>query len=318
MDKDRIQRLNKQHKRYLKHEEKRRTPEEQRELKRRGGLRKAGRERTRRWRADDADPDEVAGTERMRRARPAAERRAPQDEPAARGTLSRPDPQDPRRELVIATGLDLAVLVVSQHTPPLRRGLIDRFLVAVGRGGIAPLLCINKIDLSSDEDRRQLDRELTPYADVGVPQVRCSAHTGEGLDALRTAVRGTTCAFVGHSGVGKSSLLNALDPTGARRTGDVRASDGRGRHTTTRSSVTALDDGTRIVDTPGVRSFGLWDMDRASLRWYFPEFEHAGCRFADCAHVHEPGCGVRSGVESGAIAPARFASYLRMYESLDE
>ena len=319
MDKKRINQLNKLFKRHQKHEDTRLTPEEQRENKHRAGLRKAGRDnKRRRWRAGE-DEDEVAGVERMRRPAPPTTRRSARTaEPQPRGVLSRPDPQDPRRELVIATGLDVAVLVCSLRTPPLRPGLLDRFLVAVERGAITPLLCLNKIDLCSADDHRELDELLRPYSEIGVAQVRCSAATGEGVDALRAALRGSTCAFVGHSGVGKSSLLNALDPTENRRTGQVRDSDGKGRHTTTWSSVTELGDGTRVIDTPGVRSFGLWEMDRASLRFYFPEFDSRPCRFGDCSHRHEPSCGVRASVEAGEISRRRFDSYLRMYDSLQE
>ena len=237
---------NRIYKRVQKHFTERRTPEEQRELRMRSGMRKAA-QGGRRRRHDDFDDDEVAGMERMGRRRKGPAPTAPRDDgPPPRGVLSRPDPHDPRKELVIATGIDVAVVVVTLRTPPLRPGLIDRFLVALERGGVAPLICANKIDMHDRDERAELRAALAPYAALGVPVVYCSAAEGEGIDALRTALRGTTCAFVGHSGVGKSSLLNALDE-GARRTGAVRTSDGRGRHTTTTTTFATIGDDTRVI-----------------------------------------------------------------------
>ena len=138
------------------------------------------------------------------------------------------------------------------------------------------------------------------------------------MPALVELVRGRVCAFVGHSGVGKSSLINALHPDVSAREGDVSEAHGRGTHTTTASTLYELRDGTRVIDTPGIRSFGLWKINAEELRWYFPEFDalRASCRFGDCTHSHEPGCGVRAGVESGQIAAARYDTYLRMLGSL--
>ena len=124
--------------------------------------------------------------------------------------------------------------------------------------------------------------------------------------------------FVGHSGVGKSSLVNALDPDTVRATADVRQFDGKGRHTTTRATTTELADGTRIIDTPGIRSFGLWQIDRRTLGAYFPEFEEpsATCRFSDCTHRHEPACNVRAAVDDGTIPSTRYDSYVRLFGTL--
>lgn len=237
-----------------------------------------------------------------------------------RTVLSRPDPHDPRIERVLAANVDVAVIVVSIRAPSLHPRLIDRFLVAVERGGIQPIVCVNKVDLATSAAERQgIDETLRPYTQLGVRVVLGSAATGLEMDTLRATVAGKTTVLVGHSGVGKSSVLNAIDPRAAQHTGALRASDGRGRHTTTSSRLVSLEDGTRIIDTPGIRAFGLWKMDRDSLRFFFSEIVTTAdeCRFRDCSHVTEPGCAVRLAVERGTIPRARWETFLRMLETLD-
>lgn len=234
--------------------------------------------------------------------------------------LSRPDPFDPRRERVLAANLELAVVVASLRHPPLSTGLIDRFLVALAHGGVAALVAVNKVDLVPDAaERRAALALLSPYERLGTPVVACSVRTGEGLEELRERIRGRLVAFVGHSGVGKSSLLNAIAPESAAEVGAVGASGGKGRHTTSRSRIYRLAEGTRIIDTPGIREFGLWNLSPRELAAYFDEFAEASrdCRFADCSHRHEPRCGVRAAAERGTIAPERFATYLRILESME-
>lgn len=232
--------------------------------------------------------------------------------------LARPDPGNAHRELVLAANVDVAVLVVAAAPAPLRPGLIDRLLVALQRTGIAALVCANKVDLLDDAGAAELESRLQPYAELGVPVVRCSADTGVGIEDLRGQLRGRTAVFLGHSGVGKSSLLNALDPDGQRRIGNVRASDGKGRHTTTSASLRTVGDAS-VIDTPGVRAFGLEALRPDELRAAFAEFVPfaAGCRFADCTHTHEPQCGVRDAAAAGRIAAARYASYRRILASDD-
>lgn len=222
--------------------------------------------------------------------------------------LSRPDPHNPRIERVLAANVDVVVLVVSLHSPPLRPGLIDRYLIAIERSGADPLLCVNKIDLEAPGD------ELKPYAGIGVPVVYCSAATGAGLDQLREALGGRLCVFSGHSGVGKSSLLNALDPNLGAATGAVSEVHQKGRHTTTGSRMYELPGGTRIIDTPGIREFGLWNIEPDEVRRYFHEFDDYAwrCAFSDCTHTHEPECAVKEAVDRGLIPEARYSSYRRI------
>jgi ribosome biogenesis GTPase len=232
-----------------------------------------------------------------------------------RTRLSRPDPDNPNRERVIAANIDLVVVVVSIKSPPLHPRLIDRYIVAIQHGGAQGAICVNKLDLAlNEEDRRRELEKLEPYKAIGLSIVACSAIEQEGTSELRSHIAGRTCVFVGHSGVGKSSLLNMLHPELGIETAAVSQGYGRGRHTTTASSLFDLGQGTRLIDTPGIRSFGLWQMTAAELAAYFPEFGQylGGCRFRDCSHRHEPHCAVKRAVARHEISPARYETYLRL------
>ncbi|HEY3282856.1 MAG TPA: ribosome small subunit-dependent GTPase A [Armatimonadota bacterium] len=234
-------------------------------------------------------------------------------------TLSRPDPMYRHIERVVAANMDVVVIVVSAKAPPLHPKLIDRYLIAVQRGGAEPLLCLNKVDQLEDErDRAKTYGKLEPYRQIGLRVVLCSAEQGDGVDDLRAALGGKRCVFVGHSGVGKSSLLNALHPELRILTREVSEGYGRGRHTTTASQLYALPNGTEVIDTPGVREFGLWKLRREDVCWYFPEFVDAAedCRYTDCSHTHEPQCGVKQALASGRISHTRYDSYQRILGSL--
>jgi ribosome biogenesis GTPase len=230
-----------------------------------------------------------------------------------RTKLSRVDP-DIDIERVIVANVDTVVVVVSVVAPPLHPRVIDRYLVAIGKGGARAVIAVNKIDLLGN-DRSELD-QLAPYRSLGVPIVECSSATKFGIDVLRAELVGQVGAFVGHSGVGKSSLLNAIRPELSLDTGGVSEGYGRGTHTTTASTMWDVGDGTRIIDTPGIRSFGLWRLTREELATYFPEFSGYRCRFRDCSHEREPGCEIRAAVASGAIAEARFDTFQRLRETL--
>lgn len=233
--------------------------------------------------------------------------------------LSRPDPSRPDIERVVAANVDRAVIVVAAARPAFKRRLVDRYTVALERGGIAPIVCANKADLlEGDGDREKLAATLASYRDLGMPSFLTSTLANEGLEDLAAELSGRTVVFVGQSGVGKSSLLNAIYPELGLETGSVRESDGKGRHTTTSSTLFELSDGTRVIDTPGVRSWGLFDVDRDSLAESFPEFARAGrCRFRDCTHTVEPDCGVQRALADGVVDRERYEAYLRIRESLD-
>lgn len=235
-----------------------------------------------------------------------------------RTVLARPDPLHKHMQRLIAANVDVVIHVVTLKSPPLRPRLIDRFLIAIQRGGAQPVLCINKVDLLTPEERDRELPKLAPYLQLGVPVIGCSAKSGEGLEQLRQEVEGKLAALVGHSGVGKSSILNALDLTLELATNTLHRKRGTGRHTTTASTLYDFGGGTYLIDTPGIREFGLWDLDRESLRDYFPEFDEPSesCRFTDCTHVHEPDCAVKEQVEEGTLPEARYETYVRLWEDL--
>lgn len=234
-----------------------------------------------------------------------------------RTVLARPDPLHRHRQRLIAANIDVVAHVVSVKAPALRPRLIDRFLIAIQRGGAQPVIVVNKIDALSPDDRATHLATLDIYRDLGVLVVPCSAKTGEGLETLREAVEGKTCALVGHSGVGKSSILNALNDKLQLATNTLHRR-GTGRHTTSASTLYDFGGGTYLIDTPGIREFGLWDLDRKTLRDYFPEFDEPSesCRFTDCSHVHEPDCEVKRRVEDGTLNRARYDTYVRLYQDL--
>jgi ribosome biogenesis GTPase len=213
-----------------------------------------------------------------------------------------------REEAVLAANVDVAVIVAAVAQPPFHPKLVDRFLVICQYGGIGPVLCLNKCDLG------QVPPDLSAYEEIGLPIVYASAATGAGLDRLRNLLQGRIAVFTGHSGVGKSSLVNALLQEDRQVIGTVRAADGRGRHTTTSSSLLRLDDDSYLVDTPGVRSLGIWKIDPQTLSSYFPDFDPFSrfCRFTTCSHTHEPGCAVKDAAEAGEIRRQRYESYLRL------
>lgn len=235
-----------------------------------------------------------------------------------RTVLARPDPFHQHMQRLIAANVDVVIHVVSMKSPPLRPRLIDRFLIAIQRGGAQPVICVNKVDLLTPEERDRELPKLLPYLDLEVPVIGCSTKTGEGLDALRASVEGKMAALVGHSGVGKSSILNALDERLQLATNDLHRKRGTGRHTTTASTLYDFGDRTYLIDTPGIREFGLWDLDRETLRDYFPEFAEPAesCRFTNCTHVHEPDCEVKAQVEAGDLNAARYETYARLWADL--
>ena len=215
-----------------------------------------------------------------------------------------------RQEAVLAANVDVAIIVAAVAQPRFHPKLVDRFLVVCQYGGIEPVLCLNKCDLVDAPP------DVSIYERIGLPIVYSSAATGAGLDDLRAMVRGRIAVFTGHSGVGKSSLVNALLGERLQVVGDARDADGRGRHTTTWSTLLRWDESSFVVDTPGVRSLGVWKIEPSTLAWYFPELEafSAECRFSRCSHTHEPDCAVKAATESGEIPRQRYESYLRMMD----
>ncbi len=237
--------------------------------------------------------------------------------------LSRPQPSSAKRrdpwnaevsEKVIAANMQQLVVVASVAQPPLRRRLLDRYLIVAERGELPLRLIINKTDLGTPD--RNL---LGEYRELGVEWVEVSAIEGDNLQAVRDLLRDRKSVLAGASGVGKSSLLNALVPDLELVTREVRRQDARGRHTTTTATLYELPFGGQVVDTPGIRELGL-DLAVAALPWYFPEIAELApqCKFRNCTHTHEPGCAVRGAVELDRIPHRRYDSYLRILESLED
>ncbi len=242
-----------------------------------------------------------------------------------RSTLSRRDRR--QREHAIVANADLLLAVVSVAQPRPKPHLVDRYLVAAERGKLRPLLCFNKIDLLSDnlaaltEDADgHCDRTLTvmeaieEFRSLGYECLLTSAVDGTGLDELRAALRGHITVLSGQSGVGKSSLLNAIQPHLALSVREVSKDTEKGRHTTSLAELLTLDFGGYVVDTPGIRAFDLWNIEPGELEAHFVEFvpRVGQCRFSDCSHRHEDGCAIIAAVEAGAISPRRYQSYLKM------
>ena len=231
-----------------------------------------------------------------------------------RTKLSRPAIQGGRvREQIIAANVDVLVIVASVLRPRFKPGLVDRYLVAAGVGGVTPLLCINKLDLVEEEPK-----EIAVYREVGLQVIATSCLTGDGIEELHDALRGKLSVLAGHSGVGKSSILNAMDASLDIRTREVSDYSEKGKHTTSASRLYNLPGGVRVIDTPGIRELGLWGVSHEELTFFFPEIEALApqCRFRNCTHTHEPECAVRGAVDAGEITRLRYESYRRIHESL--
>lgn len=223
-----------------------------------------------------------------------------------------------RAPQTLAANLD-RIWVVCAAEPPPKRGLIDRYLVAAHAQGIEAGLIFNKLDLVKGEEALEdVEDLLLPYELLALPTFMVSAEDGRGLEALREALVGERSVFVGHSGVGKTSLLNALIPELNEATGVLSEATGKGQHTTTGSTLYPLEGGGELIDSPGIRAFGLWKMPSRELKDHFPEFlEFAGqCRFHNCLHLEEPSCAVRDAVDRDELSVDRYEAYLRIYDDL--
>jgi ribosome biogenesis GTPase len=237
-----------------------------------------------------------------------------------RSRLSRPATMPGARifEQVIVANVDQVVPVFSVSSPPPKWPLLDRYLVSAEASGLPSLICITKDDLRHTDEG--LGEALEIYRNIGYQVLCVSSLTGSGMDELKTSLCGRISVFMGKSGVGKTSLLNALqDGLGLRVRTVGQGKQGKGRHTTTHLEMFPLDFGGAVVDTPGMREFGLWDVHKDDLALFFPEMRSlvGQCRFGlDCRHDSEPGCAIRRAVMNGSINPLRYQSFLRLQEEL--
>jgi ribosome biogenesis GTPase len=216
------------------------------------------------------------------------------------------------RQHVLVTNVDQFIIVMSAAQPRLKPNLLDRYLVTAEKAQIEPIICINKVDLVSRADLQPL---IGVYSQLGYRILEVSATAGWGIAALRKLVQGRASAFTGQSGVGKSSLLNSIEPDLALRVQSVSAESEKGKHTTTTAELIPLSEGGFVVDTPGIRQFQLWDVIPEEVAGYFREIRpYVGhCRYPDCTHTHEEPCAVKDAVADGFIDVRRYESYLQIH-----
>jgi ribosome biogenesis GTPase / thiamine phosphate phosphatase len=232
--------------------------------------------------------------------------------------LARPDRTGQKK--VIASNID-QMLIITSGQPGFNAGLVDRYLVVAETLGIIPIIVLNKIDLLDKAGRTTLEAQLDEYGQIGYTTVLTSTLTDHGLDLLLPILYHRTSVFVGQSGVGKSSLINAILPDAKARVGEISEATGKGTHTTTTAWLYHLQDNKGdVIDSPGIREFGLWEITSHQLAQGFREFRDyaAQCRFRDCIHTGEPGCAVAAAARDGAISQRRFDSYHRIMTTLAE
>jgi ribosome biogenesis GTPase len=218
---------------------------------------------------------------------------------------------------VIAANVDLVMAICSDRAPPFRPRFLDRMIVSAQSEGIEVIILANKCDLRFTKKTKE---RLVEYRKIGYRVIYCSAKTGEGINEIKAAIRGKISVFAGQSGVGKSSLLNRIEPGLDLKIGDISSKYNRGIHTTKFSVMLILSTGQRVIDTPGLREFFIHDITSDELKYYFPEFRIPSekCGYSSCLHVAEPDCMVREYVKQGKIHGDRYKSYIRIFESLTE
>jgi len=225
-----------------------------------------------------------------------------------------------RQSHIIASNLDTAFLVVTLDFPETKTAFIDRFLVTCEAYRVPVKIILNKCDLISEEYTGYLEAFKKIYNEAGYEVVEISALTGHNVEIVRNLCKGKISLFSGQSGVGKSSLINALDSALTIKTAEISHYHLQGKHTTTFYEMHPLESGGFIIDTPGIKGFGLIEMAKEELSHYFPEMLKVTnkCKYSPCTHTHEPGCAVKDGVDEGTISPERYLSYLGMLEDEDK
>lgn len=237
-----------------------------------------------------------------------------------RNYINRQSPRAKHQHHIIAANLDQSVLVATIREPRTSQGFIDRFLVASEAYHVPPIIVFNKSDIYKTKDLDKYEEWKDMYEAIGYTVILTSVKENTGIDQLKNMLQNKTTLFSGHSGVGKSSLLNSLLPETNIRTQDVSGWSGKGMHTTTFAEMYDLPGGGSIIDTPGMREFGIVDMTKQELSHYFPEMRDRlqGCQFNNCLHINEPECAIKEAVREGLIHEDRFVSYYGILESIEE
>ncbi|HEX7691084.1 MAG TPA: ribosome small subunit-dependent GTPase A [Sediminibacterium sp.] len=237
-----------------------------------------------------------------------------------RNYVVRVSPHNKWQHHIIASNVDQSLLIATLKEPKTSQGFMDRFLVSCEAYHIPAVIVFNKSDIYRKKEMQLFDEMQKMYEEIGYSVVLTSILEGKGMDRVRELLHDKTSLLSGHSGVGKSSFINALFPEFDLRTQEVSGWSGKGMHTTTFAEMFDLPGGGRVIDTPGVREFGLVDISRQELSQYFPEMRVLinDCQFNNCMHINEPGCAVKAAVSAGTITPDRYASYLTILDTIEE
>ncbi len=221
---------------------------------------------------------------------------------------------------IIASNIDIGFLVITYNNPPTFPAFIDRFLVTAEAYKIKAVLLFNKIDLYNEDELLEVKYLASLYRKIGYECIGVSAKTGKNVDKIKSMMEGRVSMFSGHSGVGKSTLVNAIEPNLSLKTAEISTQHQQGQHTTTFAEMYDLSFDARIIDTPGIKGFGIVDIDKEELGDYFPEFFalKSKCKFNNCMHINEPKCAVKAALESEDIAWSRYKSYLQILEGEEE
>ncbi len=236
--------------------------------------------------------------------------------------LSRSETLSQKKQQILAANIDQVIITASIVAPTLKPTLIDRYLIAAQKGNMQPIIVINKIDLldQAQAEEQAIYHEVCKcYSQLGFPLLLISTETQQGVDELRALMKDKTSVFSGQSGVGKSSLINASLGTDLA-IGDVTERTRKGMHTTTSAELIRLPNGGFVVDTPGIKSFGIWDIELEDVRLYFPDLHTLGhnCQYLNCSHLHEPGCAVKDALENSTLSALRYDSYSSLMASIAE